>query len=192
LFSRWNETIALSRKLARPKPAHCRDRSTWKLDALRDMWSSPSARAFLCSGEKNLLPAGFAPGPATTAATAARTSAAATAAEAVTAATATESAGARLARPRFIYRQSTPAQLSAVQRRHGFIRIRIHGHLDERETARLTRVPVFYNLHSIHLAVCRKCGIEILLCRLERNVPDINVLQGVLLLCCPLGQVNLQ
>jgi hypothetical protein len=40
------------------------------------------------------------------------------------------------------------------------------------------------------LAVCGKCRIQILLGRLERDVPDINVLQGVLLRRLPFRQVD--
>jgi hypothetical protein len=112
--------------------------------------------------------------PAVTAATAKPVAAAAT--------TAAKTTSAWFARARFIHRQSSPTQFGAIQCRHRLIRIRIYGHLDKRKTASLTCIPILHNLHSIHLAVCGKCRIQILLRRLERNVPDINILQGVLLL----------
>jgi hypothetical protein len=103
-------------------------------------------------------------------------------AEPVAAASApTESAGARFPWTRFIHRQSPSTQLGAIQRCHGFVRIRVDRHFDKRETPSLTRVSVLHNLYSIYLAISGKCRIQILLSRLERNVPDINVLQGVLL-----------
>jgi hypothetical protein len=94
---------------------------------------------------------------------------------------ATKAPRARFPRTRFIHRQSPSPQLGAIQSRHGFVRIRIDRHFDKRETARLTRVSVLYNLYSIHLAISGKCRIQILLSCLERNVPDIDILQGVLL-----------
>jgi hypothetical protein len=110
------------------------------------------------------------------------------AAEAIPAATTATSAG--FAGTGFVYRQSAPAQFGAVQRRHRFIRIGIDRHFDKRETASLTCIPVLYDLYSIHLSVCGKGRIQILLGRLERNVPDINVLQGVLLRRLPSRQVD--
>jgi hypothetical protein len=112
----------------------------------------------------------------------------ATAAKPVSAATA-ESASARFARACFVHRQSPATQLRAVQGSHGLIGIRIYRHFHERKTASLTRIPVFHNLHSIHLAVCGKSRIEILLGCLERNVPDIDILQGVLLMFCLMGKL---
>jgi hypothetical protein len=97
-------------------------------------------------------------------------------------ATAAESTGARFARACFVDRERSATQFGTVQRRHRFICVRIHRHFHKRETASLARIPVFHNLHPVHLAVCGKSGIQILLGRLERNVPDINVLQGVLLI----------
>jgi hypothetical protein len=105
-------------------------------------------------------------------------------------ATTATAARARLARTRFVHRQSPPAQFGAVQCRHRFVRIGIHRHFDKRKTARLTCISVLHNLYSIHLAVCGKCRIQILLGSLERNVPDINVLQGVLLRRLPFRQVD--
>jgi hypothetical protein len=117
----------------------------------------------------------------------------ATAAKPVPTAAASESTGAWFSGPGLVHRQSPAAQLRTVQGRHGLIRISIHGHFDECETTSLTCVPVLHNLHSIHLTVCRKGGIQILLGRLERNVPDINVLQGVLLNSLPFaGRVEIQ
>jgi hypothetical protein len=98
-------------------------------------------------------------------------------------------AGAGFARTRFVHRQSPAAQFGAVQRSHRLIRIAIYWHFDKREPSRLSRVSVFYDLYSIHLAVCGKGRIQILLSSLERNVPDIDVLQGVLLHVLPVGRV---
>jgi hypothetical protein len=111
-------------------------------------------------------------------------------AEAVAAATTTaETAGTRFTRASFIHRKSSAAQLSAVQSGHRFIRIAIYGHFDECETPCLAGIPVLHNLNSIDLSVCGKGRIQILLCRLERNVPDIYVLQGVLLHMLPWGRL---
>jgi hypothetical protein len=104
-----------------------------------------------------------------------------------TTATAAESTGAGFARTGFIHRQSSATQLGAVQSCHGLVRIRIHRHFHKRETASLACIPVLHNLHTIHLAVCGKSRIQILLGRLERDVPDIDILQGVLLMFCRTG-----
>jgi hypothetical protein len=145
-------------------------------------------------GSPPKLPARFAArGSATTTAATARTSAA----TAVTSATAkpiattaaTESTGTRFARACFVHRERSATQFGPVQGRHCFICIPIHRHFHKRETARLACIPVFHNLHPVHLAVCGKSRIQILLGRLERNVPDINVLQGVLLIFCRAGKL---
>jgi hypothetical protein len=102
---------------------------------------------------------------------------------------ATESTGARFARAGFVYRERSATQFGAVQGRHCFICVPIHRHFHKRETASLACIPVLHNLHPVHLAVCGKCRIQILLGRLERNVPDINVLQGVLLMLCRAGKL---
>jgi hypothetical protein len=138
--------------------------------------------------KRTYLPAGFAPGRSATTATAARTTTAATAVPATTAARtiAAESATATRAGfpgPCFVYRQRSATEFRAVQSRHRLIRIAVYRHLDKSETARLPCISIFHNLNAIHLAVCGECRIEILLGRLERNVPDIDILQNVLLLC---------
>jgi hypothetical protein len=133
------------------------------------------------------LPARFATRrPATTTAATTRPAAAtavtATATKTVaTPAATTESTGTRFARAGFVYRERSAAQFGAVQGRHRFIRVPIHRHFHKRETASLACIPVLHNLYTIHLAICGKSRIQILLGRLERNVPDINILQGVLL-----------
>jgi hypothetical protein len=140
------------------------------------------------------LPARFAPrGSATTTAATARASAA----TAVTAATAkpiattaaTEATGARFTRAGFVYRESSATQFGTIQGRHRFICVRIHRHFHKRESASLACIPVFHNLHPVHLAVSGKSRIQILLGRLERDVPDINILQGVLLMFCRTGML---
>jgi hypothetical protein len=133
-----------------------------------------------------LLPARFATAIAATTTTARTVPAAATAAEAVPATTTiTTAAGTWLAGFGLIHSESTAANVSAVQRFDGFIRLcRIH-HLYERETTRLACIAVLHNLNPVNLSVGRKRGVEILLGRLERNVPDINILQGVLLTMLP-------
>jgi hypothetical protein len=129
------------------------------------------------------LPARFAPGSAAT--TPATRSSAASAAKAIAAAPAKSTpAAARFAGTSLINGKSASTQLRAVERFHGFIRVRVYRHLDKSETARLAGFPVLYNLHPIHLSICGKRRIEILLSRLERDVPDINILQGLLLSCC--------
>jgi hypothetical protein len=109
--------------------------------------------------------------------------------EPVAATTAAESAGARFARAGFVYRESPAAQFGAIQGRHGLIGVRVHRHLDKCEAASLTCIPILYNLYPIHLAICGKSRIQILLSRLERDVPDIDILQGVLLYFCPWGRL---
>jgi len=137
------------------------------------------------------LPARFAPGrPATaatattgtTAATAAAIPAAATSARTI-AAKSTAAARARLTWPSFVYCKCPSTQFRTIQGCHCFIRITVHGHFYKGETTRLPGIPVLHNLNAIHLAVCGKGRIEVLLGSLERNVPDINILQDVLLLC---------
>ena len=95
--------------------------------------------------------------------------------------TATEPTGARFPRTSFIDRQGPSTQLSAVQCCHRLVRVGINRHFDKRETTGLPCIPVFHYLYSVNLAICGKGRIQILLCRLERNVPDINILQGELL-----------
>ena len=149
----------------------------------------------------NPLPAGFATRrSATTAATATRTTATTTATAGVTAASATTTAAvaakattaacARFTRTCFIHRQSPAAQLSAIQGRHRLIRIAVIRHFDKRKTARLSCFSVLHDLDALHLTVCGKCRIKILLGRLERNVPDINILQDVLLSWVQFGWVQ--
>ncbi len=138
------------------------------------------------------LPARFATwrSAATTATTAGSSAATAvTTAPKPIATAATESTGSRFARARFVYREGSATQFGAVQGCHRFIRIRIHRHFHKRETASLACIPVFHNLHAVHLAVSGKSRIQILLGRLERNVPDINILQGVLLMFCRTGML---
>jgi hypothetical protein len=136
------------------------------------------------------LPARFAPGrSAAPTATARTASATTTAAKTITATTAAEATGARFTRTRFVHRQSPATQFSAVEGRHCFIRIAIHRHLDKRKTPGLPCIPVLHNLNSIHLTIGGKGRIQILLCRLERNVPDIYILQGVLLRMLPCGRL---
>lgn len=67
---------------------------------------------------------------------------------------ATAATRARFPGPGFVYRQRPTAQFGAIQGRHRLIRIGIHRHFDKRETARLTRISVLYNLYSIHLSIC--------------------------------------
>ncbi len=134
------------------------------------------------------LPAGFATRRSATAATTGASTATAVTATAKPIATATtESTGTRFTRAGFVYRERSATQFGAIQRRHRFIRIRIDRHFHKRKTASLARIPVLYDLHSVHLAVSGKGRIQILLGRLERDVPDINVLQGVLLMFCRRG-----
>jgi hypothetical protein len=101
-------------------------------------------------------------------------------AEPVTASTA-EPTSTRFARASLVYRQSPSTKLGTVQSRHGFVRIGVYRHFDERETASLPCISVLYDLNPVDLAIRGKCRIQILLCGLERDVPDINILQGVLL-----------
>jgi hypothetical protein len=105
----------------------------------------------------------------------------AAAAEPVTAATTAEPTSTRFARASLVYRQSPSTKLGTVQGRHSFIRIGVYRHFDEGETTSLPCISVLHNLNPVDLAVCGKCRIQILLCGLERDVPDINILQGVLL-----------
>jgi hypothetical protein len=141
-----------------------------------------------------MLPARFATrgSAATTTAAGASATAAAVAATAKPVATATttaESAGARFARTGFVHRQSPAAQFGAIQGSHSLIGIPIHRHFHERKTASLPCISVFHNLHPVYLAICGKSRIQILLSRLERDVPDIDVLQDVLLMVCRAGRL---
>jgi hypothetical protein len=117
-----------------------------------------------------VLPARFAPGRSATP-TAAGSTAAPTA----------KTTRARLPRPSFVHRQGAPAQFRAVQGCDSLIRLRVHSHFYEREAASLPTISVLYDLYFIHLTICGKCCIQILLGLLERNVPYINTLQGALL-----------
>ena len=123
--------------------------------------------------KKSILPARFAARGATAATT---TTTGASAATAVTAATAkpiatttaaAESTSARFARAGFVHRQSSAAELGAIQGRHRFIGIPVHRHFHKRKSASLPRIPILHNLHPVYLAVCGKCRIQILLSRLE-------------------------
>jgi hypothetical protein len=139
------------------------------------------------------LPARFAPGrSSTTPATAARPAAATSAVTAAKPVPAAKSTCARFPWASFVHCQSPSAQFSAIQSRHGFVRIRIYRHFHKSETASLARISIFHNLHSVYLAVCGKSRIQILLGGLERDVPDINVLQGELLNFCRNGRVDFQ
>jgi hypothetical protein len=129
-----------------------------------------------------LLPARFATAIAATtrSATATRTSATAATAEAIATAAAKSAATAtlaRLTRTSFIHCQSAATHIRAVQSCHGFIRLGIVQHFNKCETTGLTRVAILHDLYPIHLSVCGKRGIKILLGSLERNVPDIYILQ---------------
>ena len=131
---------------------------------------------------RRYLPARFAPAIAAATATAAAgasTTTAAPAAEPIPATATAESAAtlARFARTSFVDGKSAAAHIGAVQSCHGFICLGIVRHLDKCETTGLSRVAVFYDLYPIHLSVCGERGIKILLGSLERNVPDVNVLQ---------------
>lgn len=137
-----------------PEPPGRRRRRNWAHSAIGP--GSPWASSRMGRNQRaKYLPARFAPWrSATTAATAAwapTTTAVTAAAKAIPAAPATR---ARFPRTGFVYRQCPPTQLGAVQGRHGFIGVGIHRHFDKSETSSLTGIPVFYNLHSIHLAIC--------------------------------------
>ena len=74
------------------------------------------------------------------------------------------------------------SQIRAVERFHRGVRGRIVHHFHESETARLPGIPVLHDLHPLYLSVCGKRRVEVLFGGLERNVPDVYILQSVLLL----------
>jgi hypothetical protein len=142
--------------------------------------------------KRKVLPARFAPRGSsatatTTAGTTATTAVTATTAKAIAAA-ATESTAAtcaRFARAGLVNGKRPATQFGAVKCCHCFVCVGIRRHFYKRKTTRLSCFSVFHNLNPVHLAICGKRRVEILLCSLERDVPDINILQDTLLVEWP-------
>jgi hypothetical protein len=140
------------------------------------------------------LPARLAPPiapSAATASTAAGTSTSTAAAKTVATAS-TAATGTRFAWPRLIHGQRPSTHIGAIERRHGLVGLGIVRHLYECETTGLPRVTIFYDLYPIHLTICGERGIKILLGSLERDVPDVNILQSSnsLFFCCQLRGIR--
>lgn len=96
-------------------------------------------------------------------------------------ATVTAAARTRLTRPGFVHGESSAADIGPVERFDRFVRFGRVYHFHKRKSTGLSRIPILHNLNPVNLPVGRKRGIEILLSRLERDVPDIYILQVVLL-----------
>jgi hypothetical protein len=112
---------------------------------------------------------------------AAPTTASARAATAASVVTATATGSTPwFARLCFIHFHGATIEFRAVERLYCTIRFRIHRHLNECETPRLPRLSVLNDLHAIDLTVCGECRTQILFRSLERDVPDVNVLQTLL------------
>jgi hypothetical protein len=147
--------------------------------------SGTSKKTAACLGPPFLfrgccLPAGFAPAIAATATTTAGTSATAATAKAIAAATAESTAAtlAGLARTSFVYGQGTATHVGTVEGFHSLIGLGVISHFHECETTGLARVAILYDLYPVHLSIGGKRGIKILLGGLERDVPDVDILQS--------------
>jgi hypothetical protein len=135
----------------------------------------------------SVLPARLAPPVPTTAraagpvAATAATVTSATSPVAAPSGTVTAAARTRLTRPGFVHGESSAADIGPVERFDCFVRFGRVYHFHKRKSTGLSRIPILHNLNPVNLPVGRKRGIEILLSRLERDVPDIYILQVVLL-----------
>jgi hypothetical protein len=81
-------------------------------------------------------------------------------------------------RTRFIYIQSASANLSAVQRRNGFLSVFRTCHLDETEATRATGIPISHDADAVHLPVYLEKFSQFVFRSVEVEVPNKDVLQA--------------
>jgi hypothetical protein len=105
--------------------------------------------------------------------TAPTTASAATIAPISTAATAALDFGTR-----FVHVQGASANLSAVQRRNGFLSIFPTGHFDEAEAARAPGIPVGHDADAVHLSVYLEKLPQFVFRSVEVEVANKDVLQA--------------
>jgi hypothetical protein len=132
--------------------------------------TSPRPESLIFAAHQTRLPT-IAPAPATAAST---TSSAAAAISTIAA-----SAGTALSlRTRFINIERAPAQLRSVQCRDGFLSVFVARHLNESETTRTSRLAICKNAHTIDLSVGLEQLTQFIFRRVERQIPNENVLQA--------------
>jgi hypothetical protein len=73
---------------------------------------------------------------------------------------------------RFIYIQRSPVEIGPIQLSNGGLGCVRFRHFDEREAARLARVPVGNDIHALHAAVCGESRMEIVLGSLIAEISD--------------------
>src|SRR2546423_15288762 len=74
-------------------------------------------------------------------------------------------------------------QICSVELLDRILRFLFVRHLDEGESARLTRVTVTHQLHSFNLAELREHLLQILLTSRKCQIPNVDTLHFRLLLC---------
>jgi hypothetical protein len=75
-------------------------------------------------------------------------------------------------RTRFIYIQRSTVEIAAIQLSNRGLRCRRVSHFDECESARLARIPVRHDIHSLHLAVSGERRMKIVLRSLITEISD--------------------
>ena len=103
-------------------------------------------------------------------ATAVSTAASAATTTTAVAAETTTTAALRLG-TRFIYVESTAVHFGAVELHDGCFGIALFRHFDEGEAARLAGVPIRYDVHTLDITVLLKSRQQVVLSRLETEVP---------------------
>ena len=73
---------------------------------------------------------------------------------------------------RFIYIQRSTVQIGAIQLSNSSLGCPRFRHFDEREAARLARVPVSDNIHALHAAVSSESRVEIIFGSLITEISD--------------------
>jgi hypothetical protein len=91
---------------------------------------------------------------------------------------ATPTTGALDLRTRFIHVQGAPANLTAVQRRNGFLSVFRTRHLNEAETARTSGIPVRHDADPVHLPVYLEKLAQLVFRSVEVEVPNKDILHA--------------
>jgi hypothetical protein len=110
---------------------------------------------------------------AATAAAIAAASTATAATEAATTTATTTTAAAIFARTRFVDRQVATVEVLTVELLDGRLAFFIRRHFDETETARTTRLPIFYHRSRLDCTRLRKKLLQIFARSLEREITDV-------------------
>jgi len=80
---------------------------------------------------------------------------------------------------RFIYIQRSTVEIGAIQLSNRGLGCRRFRHFDEREAARLARVPVRDDIHALHVAVSGERRMKIVLGSLITEISDKYVCHSV-------------